>query len=171
MGFIQGDDAFLFVDEYGDGMVHDGRQLFGNTDGHANGFEKLASYDDNADGVIDENDAIWDQLRVWVEKTEDGVSGADETMSLSEAGITSINVGYQNVREDDGKGNLIGQVGEFTRSDGSSGLAADVWLQEGAGKEEEEEEAAPPSPAETYESGEAILNELKLGQHVQPFGE
>ncbi len=130
MGFIRGDDALLFVDTHGDGVVHDGRQLFGNTDGHANGFEKLRGYDDNGDGVIDKNDAIYDQLRLWVETTEDGVSEADETMSLAEAGIASISVGYDNVREDDGTGNLIGQKGEFTRDDGSSGLAADVWFQE-----------------------------------------
>lgn len=130
MGFIRGDDALLFVDTHGDGVVHDGRQLFGNTDGHANGFEKLRAYDDNADGVIDKNDAIYDQLRLWVEKTGDGVSGTDETMSLAEAGVASINVGYENVREDDGTGNLIGQKGGFTRDDGSSGLAADVWFRE-----------------------------------------
>ncbi len=129
-GFIRGDDALLFVDEYGDGMVHDGRQLFGNTDGHANGFEKLAAHDDNGDGVIDRNDAIWDSLKVWVEKTADGVTTEGETMSLEEAGVESINVGYENVREDDGKGNLIGQTGTFTRADGTTGLAADAWLQE-----------------------------------------
>ncbi|MCD7897114.1 MAG: hypothetical protein LUG50_10655 [Planctomycetaceae bacterium] len=50
-------------------------------------------------------------------------------MSLKEAGITSINVGYKDVRVDDGKGNLIGQVGQFTRDDGSTGLAADAWFQ------------------------------------------
>lgn len=130
MGFIRGDDAFLFLDEYGDGVVRDGHQLFGNNDGYANGYEKLRAYDDNGDGVIDEKDAIYDQLRLWVEKTEDGVCEREETMSLREAGITSINLGYENVREDDGKGNLVGQVGSFTREDGSSGLAADVWLQE-----------------------------------------
>lgn len=130
MGFVRGDDALLFEDTHGDGMVHDGRQLFGNDNGHANGFEELRSHDDNKDGVIDRNDAIYDSLRVWVEKTEDGVTGEGETMSLEEAGIASINVGYENVREDDGTGNLIGQKGEFTRDDGSSGLAADVWFQE-----------------------------------------
>ncbi|MCC8116163.1 MAG: hypothetical protein LIP18_03265, partial [Planctomycetes bacterium] len=129
MGFIKGDDALLFIDSHGDGLVHDGRQLFGNQDGHANGFEMLQSYDSNGDGVIDENDEIWDKLRVWVEKTEDGVCEEGETMSLKEAGITSINVGYKDVRVDDGKGNLIGQVGQFTRDDGSTGLAADAWFQ------------------------------------------
>ena len=134
MGFIRGDDAFLFVDEHGDGLVRDGRQLFGNADGHANGFEKLRAYDDNGDGVIDENDAIWDKLMVWQEKNENGVCEEGETMTLAEAGIKSINVGYQNVREDDGKGNLIGQTGSFTRADGTEGMAADVWLQEQATK-------------------------------------
>ncbi len=129
MGFIKGDDALLFMDTHGDGLVHDGSQLFGNQDGHANGFEMLQSYDSNGDGVIDENDEVWDKLRVWVEKTADGVCEEGETMSLKEAGITSINVGYKDVREDDGKGNLIGQVGQFTRDDGSTGLAADAWFQ------------------------------------------
>ncbi len=129
MGFIRGDDALLFRDTHGDGIVHDGTQLFGNTDGHANGFEKLRSYDDNGDGVIDKNDAVWDSLRVWVEKTEDGVSDVDETMTLEEAGIRSINVGYEDVREDDGQGNLLGQLGSYQRVDGSAGLAADAWFQ------------------------------------------
>ncbi len=130
MGFIQGDDALLFVDSRGDGLVHDATQLFGNNDGYANGFEKLRAYDDNADGVIDAQDAVYDSLRVWVEKTVDGVSEEGETMSLREAGVASINVGYENVREDDGTGNLVGQKGSFTRDDGTAGLAADVWFQE-----------------------------------------
>lgn len=87
-------------------------------------------FDLNGDGIIDENDEIFDQLRLWVEKSEDGVCEAWETMSLREAGITSINLGYDNVREDGGNGNLVGQVGSFTRNDGSAGLAADVWFQE-----------------------------------------
>ncbi len=134
MGFIQGDDALLFLDENGDGVATDGRELFGNTDGHANGFEKLASYDDNGDGVINRDDKVWDSLRVWVEKTADGVNTEDETMTLDEAGIESINVAYDNVREDDGTGNLIGQTGEFKRTDGTKGRAADAWLRQlGAG--------------------------------------
>ncbi len=130
MGFIRGDDAFLFIDSHGDGLVHDGGQLFGNSDGYANGFEKLRAYDENGDGVIDENDAIYDKLFVWQEQIENGVVDEGETMSLRQAGIRSINLGYDNVRVDDGKGNLIGQIGGFTRDDGSQGTVADVWLQE-----------------------------------------
>ncbi len=130
-GFIRGDDALLFLDQQGDGIVHDGRQLFGNADGFANGFEMLRQYDENGDGAIDENDAIYDQLMLWQEKTVDGVCEREETATLREAGIKSINLGYQNVREDDGKGNLVGQTGSFTRQDESVGRAADVWLRGG----------------------------------------
>lgn len=130
MGFIQGDDALLFLDTYGDGLVHDGTQLFGNQAGYENGFEMLRAYDENGDGIIDENDAIFDQLRLWVEKDPNGVCDEGETISLREAGITSINLNYDNVRLDDGSGNIVGQTGSFTRSDGSSGYAADVWFHE-----------------------------------------
>ena len=41
-----------------DGSVNSLEQLFGNTDGFPNGFAKLASYDDNADGIIDAKDRI-----------------------------------------------------------------------------------------------------------------
>lgn len=129
MGFISGDDAFLFIDSNGDGVVSDGRQLFGNQDGYANGFEKLRELDENGDGVIDESDSAYDQLRLWVERTEDGVCEEGETMSLREAGISSINLGYEDVRVDDGKGNLVSQVGSYTRDDGSTGAAVDVWFQ------------------------------------------
>ena len=134
MGFIQGDNAFLFLDIHGDGLVHDGRQLFGNN-GYANGFEMLRAHDSNGDGVIDENDEIFDKLMLWVEKNENGVCDEGETMTLREAGIKSISLGYDNVRLDDGKGNLVGQIGGFTRDDGSQGTVADVWLRERAAQD------------------------------------
>ncbi len=86
--------------------------------------------DADGDGVIDENDALYDKLYVWQEKNENGVVDEGEAMSLRQAGVRSINLGYENVRQDDGKGNLIGQIGGFTRTDGSQGTVADVWLQE-----------------------------------------
>lgn len=130
MGFIQGDDALLFLDTHGDGLVHDGTQLFGNQGGYANGFDMLRQYDENGDGIIDENDEIFDKLRLWVEKDPNGICEEGETISLREAGITSINLNYDNVRLDDGSGNIVGQTGSFTRSDGSAGYAADVWFHE-----------------------------------------
>ncbi len=52
-----------------------------------NGFEALAQYDLNDDGVIDENDAIFDKLMVWVDANGDGVSDKGELKTLKELGV------------------------------------------------------------------------------------
>lgn len=111
-------------------MVSDGRELFGNVDGYADGWAKLAAYDENGDGVIDENDSVYDKLRLWREVVEDGVCELSETMSLREAGIKSISLRHDDDRVDDGKGNIVASTGSFERSDGGAGKVADVWLRE-----------------------------------------
>ena len=52
-----------------------------------NGFVGLAQYDarllgGNDDGLITEADAIWPQLRIWLDLNADGVSTVDEMRSL-----------------------------------------------------------------------------------------
>ncbi len=64
-------DGFLCLDLNGNGTIDNGGELFGDktllADGTAakNGFEALAQYDSNGDGIIDENDEIFSSLRVW----------------------------------------------------------------------------------------------------------
>ena len=41
------------------------------------GFAVLAELDENHDGIIDENDSVWQDLRVWV-YNGDGVAQDDE---------------------------------------------------------------------------------------------
>ena len=61
--WVDAQDGLLVRDLNGDGQISSGRELFGNhTLLHngaraANGFEALAELDDNADGVVDANDA------------------------------------------------------------------------------------------------------------------
>ena len=62
------DEAFLWFDRDHNGSVSSGAELFGNFTpllggGFAkNGFVALKDFDTNADGIIDERDAIWAQL-------------------------------------------------------------------------------------------------------------
>ncbi|MDR0868931.1 MAG: hypothetical protein LBP75_10755 [Planctomycetota bacterium] len=124
-GFVQGDDALLFWDADGDGVCSDGKELFGDQQGHANGFEKLREYDENGDGVIDERDAIYEQLRVWQDRDGDGVSTAEETQSLREANVKFIRLNYEQVNEENG-GNIVSERGVFGTFDGELRAAVDA---------------------------------------------
>lgn len=70
------------------------RNLFGNSEGFANGFEKLKKYDRNKDGVIDAKDSIYGQLRLWYDRNRDGVAQADELVALPSQGVKSISLRY-----------------------------------------------------------------------------
>ncbi len=89
-GWIDSSDAFLVLDKNGNGKVDDISELFG--DNNTSGFDALQEYDSNADGVIDSSDEIYNQLQVWQDKNSDALTNEGEMMSLSEAGITSINL-------------------------------------------------------------------------------
>lgn len=101
--------------------------MFGNqTDGAANGFQALAAYDTNNDGVIDANDTQFGDLRVWQDTDGDGFSQPDELHTLASLGISSINLNYTNVNYYI-EGNHIRQEGTFTIN-GQTQTIADVWF-------------------------------------------
>lgn len=59
----------------------------------ATGFNALASYDQNADGIIDPNDSVYAQLPVWVDTNGDGTVQPGELGTLQQAGVATINIG------------------------------------------------------------------------------
>lgn len=97
-GWIQSTDALLAFDKNQDGIINDGSELFGNYTTLANGtkasngFEALAQYDNNHDSVIDKNDSVYNVLSAWIDTNQDGVTDTGELHSLSELGVTSINL-------------------------------------------------------------------------------
>lgn len=76
--------GFLAYDRNGDGKINNGSELFGTRSG--NGFLDLAAYDHDRNGWIDENDEIYDKLRIWI-RNEDGT---DSLLSLKEADVGAI---------------------------------------------------------------------------------
>ncbi len=78
--------GFLALDKNGDGTVNDGSELFGTKSG--DGFADLEKYDDDGDGWIDEDDNVFDRLRIWI-RSEDGT---ENLISLKEAGVGAINL-------------------------------------------------------------------------------
>jgi hypothetical protein len=97
-----GDEGFLAMDRSGNGLVDNGAELFGvgtplvlGGRNAPNGFVGLAQYDTrelggNDDGWITEADAIWPQLRIWLDANADGVSTSDEMRTLKSVGLTAL---------------------------------------------------------------------------------
>jgi len=67
-------------------VIENGNELFGAKSG--NGFEELRGYDNDKNGWIDENDPIFNKLRIW-HKTEK----KDELIAIGEVGIGAIYLG------------------------------------------------------------------------------
>jgi len=82
--------GFLALDKNEDGKVNEGKELFGTVLG--NGFEELAQYDTDQNNWIDENDCIFDKLRIW----GGAESEEKELLALGEVGIGAI---YLNATE------------------------------------------------------------------------
>lgn len=64
---------FVAMDKNGDKKIDQGNELFGSSEGFANGFEKLKLLDSNKDGIIDAKDKDFKKLllfRDWDEKVE-----------------------------------------------------------------------------------------------------
>ena len=81
---LGGGSGFLALDKNGDGVINDGSELFGTKSG--DGFADLAQYDEDGNGWIDENDAVFEKLLVWA-KDE---NGNDELYTLKEAGVGAM---------------------------------------------------------------------------------
>ena len=125
-GWITGDDAFLALDLNGDGKINNSRELFGDrtllSDGTyaKSGFEALAQYDYNLDGLIDAHDEIYNRLLIWQDKNKDGISTSDELMTLKEAGITSINLNYTEKNSDNEiNDSVLANISSVTFEDGT----------------------------------------------------
>ena len=116
--FVMGGDAFLALDRNRNGIIDDGRELFGDQNGATDGFAELRRYDDNSDGTIDANDTIYEQLRLF--------SGTS-LRTLASAGIAAIST-----RMTPGgaaiAGNPVLGSATFTRTDGTAGTVAGVLL-------------------------------------------
>jgi len=76
--------AYLALDRDGDGQITSGRELFGPTSD--NGWSELGGYDQDANGWIDENDAIFSKLRLWQPQP----GGSESLCSLKQCGIGAI---------------------------------------------------------------------------------
>lgn len=119
-----GDDALLALDRNGNGRIDDGRELFGDQHGAANGFAELARFDENGDGRIDAADSVFEQLRL----LRFDALGRQHLQSLADSAVSAIELGARDVHQALGAYDRIAQLGRFEFNDGRQGQAADLLL-------------------------------------------
>lgn len=84
---LESGSGYLSLDINGNGVINDGRELFGPSTG--NGFNELSFYDQDNNQWIDENDEIFEKLLVWFKDDAQN----DVLKKLSDTGIGAIHIG------------------------------------------------------------------------------
>ena len=119
--------GFLALDKDNSGTIENGSELFGPQSG--NGFTELAAYDGDKNGWIDENDAIFDKLRIWSMDSEGGM----KLEALGQKGVGAIYLGnvttpFRLMGADGQTNGQISRSGVYLREDGSAGTIQHVDL-------------------------------------------
>lgn len=119
--------GFLSIDLNNDGIINDGSELFGPESG--DGFADLSLYDLDSNSWIDENDAVFDRLRIW---TKDEY-GNDTLFALGEKGIGAIYLGSAGTvfslrGENNSENGIVQKTGIFLHENGAAGSVQHVDL-------------------------------------------
>lgn len=122
--------GYLALDKNGDGKVNDGTELLGPASD--DGFSELAALDGDKNGWIDENDAAFGKLKVWVPGA-DGKDGSGQLMSLKDAGVGALALAHVNSKfELRGQGNSdlggVRDTGLFLFENGGVGSLQEIDL-------------------------------------------
>ncbi len=124
---LSGNRGYLALDRNGNQRIDSGLELFGPATG--NGYAELARHDDDGNGWIDENDAVFSQLKVWVPEAE----GPGRLMSLKEAGVGALSLAATQTpfalrtSGNDPLG-MVRSTSAYLREDGSAGTMQQIDL-------------------------------------------
>ncbi len=120
--WVSPNDGFLVLDKNSDGDINNIDEVFGNP--NTIGFDDLSQYDENNDGVIDENDTKFSQLRVWQDLNSNGVVDDGELTTLTERNIAKINLNYE-----PGDDDTFAEKSTIEYTNGTTTLIQDINLQ------------------------------------------
>ncbi len=119
--------GFLALDKNEDGTINNGSELFGPAMG--DGFAELAQYDSDGNRWIDENDPIYDKLRIWMADE----NGDMQLFALGQKGVGALYLGNVASAFDikDANNSTLGTVqstGIYLKENGQAGTLQHVDL-------------------------------------------
>jgi hypothetical protein len=118
--FVSSGSGFLALDRNADGVIQNGKELFGPTTG--NGFNELAALDEDSNGWIDEKDSSFNKLSIWIKDND----GQDHLYSLRDAGVgalslTAINTDFSFKNKENQLLGVLKQAGLYVKENGGAG--------------------------------------------------
>ncbi|MFA7576942.1 MAG: hypothetical protein WC002_02630 [Candidatus Muiribacteriota bacterium] len=128
ISFTKPGSGFIALDRNNDGVINDGRELFGAKTG--DGFGELAKFDDDKNGWIDKNDSVFKDLKIFTKDSD----GNDILYSLDELGIGAIYLSsvdtlfsFKNAETGQTYGEMA-ETGIFLRENGVAGTVHHIDL-------------------------------------------
>lgn len=121
-------NGFLALDKNNDGVINNGKELFGPQSG--DGFADLAAYDEDGNGWIDESDSVFKDLKIWT-KDEDG---GNRLIAIGKAGVGAIYLGHTatefslNKAATNETQGIVRSTGIFLKENGETGTIQHVDL-------------------------------------------
>jgi len=127
ISFVGPNSGFLALDKNQDSTINDGSELFGALSG--NGFAELSQYDEDNNSFIDENDSVYNKLRIWTRDHE----GNNNLIALGSANVGAIYLGYSNtpfeIKDTDNQlQGIVKSSGIYLGDDGSVGTVQQLDL-------------------------------------------
>ncbi|MBO5320519.1 MAG: hypothetical protein J6B01_12035 [Ruminococcus sp.] len=163
--WIGKEDGFLALDRNGNGFIDDGGELFGdqvimsNGKTASSGFEALKDLDTNNDGIINKDDEQFENLRVWIDSDQNGISASDELKTLDEIGITSISLDHINKDTIDSEtGTAVTESSIVNFTDGTTREIAEHWFEVKPHDTEERDDEGNKIVADSVESFGNVKN-------------
>ena len=132
-GWVSNGDGLLVLDRNHDGLITDGSELFGsatkltNGENAPNGYAALSELDINHDLMINSEDRVFADLRVWTDTNSNGITDAGEIKTLASLDIVSVSLNTA-VGTSTDNGNVLGLTSTYQTNDGQTHAAADVWF-------------------------------------------
>lgn len=125
ISFLSQGSGFIALDINNDGIINDGSELFGTRTG--DGFKELSVFDEDNNGWIDENDPIYEKLRIWIKDDK----GNDQLLALGQKGVGAIYLGnaaadFSLKNSDNSTNGQIKRTGIYLKENGSAGTVQHV---------------------------------------------